>query len=92
MFKRVVWFGIGSAVGAAGTVWAEQKVRSQLDRARPAQLAETARRAVRAAIDEGRTVASEREGELRSRLGSGHPSTGVTVLRPKDDRVPHVRR
>ena len=47
MFKRVIWFGIGSAAGAAGTIWAEQKIRSQIDRARPTQLAGTARRAVR---------------------------------------------
>jgi len=92
MFKRVIWFGIGSAAGAAGTIWAEQKIRSQIERAKPAQLAGTARRAVRAAIDEGRTVASTREGELRALLPSGRPPSGVTVLRPREDRVSHVRR
>ena len=57
----------GAAAGTVGTVWAERKVKSQLDRARPVNLAESARRAVRVAIDEGRIAAREREIELRDR-------------------------
>jgi hypothetical protein len=67
MFKRVVWFGVGAAAGTVGTVWAEHKVRSQIDRARPINVAESARRAVRVALQEGRTAAREREIELRER-------------------------
>jgi hypothetical protein len=67
MFKRVVWFGVGAAAGTVGTVWAERKVRSQIDRARPINVADSARRAVRVALQEGRTAAREREIELRER-------------------------
>jgi hypothetical protein len=67
MFKRVVWFGVGAAAGTVGTVWAEHKVRSQIDRARPVNVVDSARRAVRIALDEGRTAAREREIELRER-------------------------
>ena len=75
MIKRVIWFGVGAAAGSVGTVWAERKVRSQLDRARPVNVAESARRAVRAALDEGRSAAREREIELRERyLARDHPA------------------
>lgn len=67
MFKRVIWFGIGAAAGTAGTVWTERKVRSQLDRVRPAALASSVQDAVRAAVAEGRSAARAREDELRSR-------------------------
>lgn len=67
MFKRVVWFGVGAAAGTVGTVWAERKVRSQIDRARAVNVADSARRAVRVALQEGRTAAREREIELRER-------------------------
>ncbi len=67
MFKRVIWFGVGAAAGTVGTVWAERKVRSQLDRARPQQLAESARVAVQNALAEGRAAARDREIELRDR-------------------------
>jgi len=78
MFKRVVWFGVGAAAGTVGTVWAERKVRSQIDRARPVNVADSARRAVRVALEEGRTAAREREIELRER----YLSRGV-VERPR---------
>ena len=32
MFKRVIWMGIGAAAGSASTIWAERKVRTQIDR------------------------------------------------------------
>lgn len=67
MFKRVIWFSMGAAAGAAGTVWTERTVRRQLDRARPANIADSARRAVKAAVEEGRSAAREREIELRER-------------------------
>ena len=74
MFKRVVWFGSGVAAGAGGAVWAQRKVRAQLDRARPTNLAvaagERARSAggaVRDAVTEGRSAARQREVELRQR-------------------------
>lgn len=69
MFKRVIWFGIGAAAGTVGTVWTERKVREQLDRARPAAVVESLQRTVRAALDEGRAAARQREGDLRARYG-----------------------
>ena len=87
MFKRVVWFGAGVATGAAGSVWATRKVRAQLDRARPSQIAAGAADAagrmgevVRAAVAEGRRVAADREVELRSR----YDVTPRPRLRPVD--------
>jgi hypothetical protein len=71
MFKRAIWFSVGAAAGAAGTIWTERTVRRQLDRARPANIAESARRAVRAAVEDGRAAAREREVELRERYRSG---------------------
>lgn len=69
MFKRVIWFGIGAAAGTVGTVWTERKVREQIDRARPAAVAQAVSQAVRAAIDDGRLAARQREEELRTRYG-----------------------
>jgi hypothetical protein len=71
MFKRAIWFSVGAAAGAAGTVWTERTVRRQLDRAKPSHVVETARRAVRAALDEGRDAARQREVELRDRYRTG---------------------
>lgn len=77
MFKRVIWFGIGTATGAAGTVWAERRLRAQLERARPAHLADSARRAIRAALEEGRAAARERETELRRRYGMSRSTSAL---------------
>jgi hypothetical protein len=80
MFKRVIWFGAGLAAGASGTVYAQRKVRAQLDKARPAHLVVVAgdatRRmgtAVRDAVSEGRAAARAREDELRTRLDPPPP-------------------
>ena len=70
MFKRVIWFSVGAAAGAAGTVWTERTVKRQLERAKPSHVVHTARRAVRAAVDEGKVAAREREIELRDRYRS----------------------
>ena len=32
MFKRVVWMGMGAVAGSASTVWAQRKVKTQLDK------------------------------------------------------------
>ncbi|MBX7070772.1 MAG: hypothetical protein K1X38_15420 [Microthrixaceae bacterium] len=32
MFKRVIWMGVGAAAGSVGTIWAERKVKAQIDR------------------------------------------------------------
>ena len=78
MFKRTIWFGAGIAAGASGTVWAQRKVKEQLARAQPSHLANRAiadaRRlgtTLKEALDEGRSVATERELDLRRRYDLG---------------------
>jgi hypothetical protein len=74
VFKRTFWFGAGIAAGASGTVWAQRKVKEQLDRTTPGHLAGKAlqggRRVtetVRLAFEDGREAAAQREVELRDR-------------------------
>lgn len=81
MMRRVVWFGGGMAAGAGGVVWAQRKVRAQIERARPSHLAVAASDAARAAggvvrdaVLEGRSAAREREAQLRTRF---EPSRGA---------------
>jgi len=80
MMRRVVWFGGGMAAGAGGAVWAQRKVRAQIERARPSHLAVVASDAARAAggvvreaVQEGRSAARDREAQLRNRY---EPSRG----------------
>lgn len=76
MFKRVIWMGIGAAAGSAGTIWAERKVKTQIDRvaqkATVQHVAGTARDrivdvrdTVVAAVTEGRVTKQTVETELR---------------------------
>ena len=75
VMKRLFWMGVGAAAGASGTVWAQRKVRSQLDElgadavvSAAGKGVRTVGRTVRAAINEGRTGMAEREIELKGRL------------------------
>jgi hypothetical protein len=72
MFKRVVWLGIGTGIGAAGSLWAERKVRRRMERYTPTGVAKqvtVASRRIRddlaLAAEEGRRGMREREAELR---------------------------
>ena len=74
--SRARWLAAGVAVGVAGSVWVEHKVRAVATRYSPSGLAgnATARaRAipseVRAAVAEGREAMRAREAELRGRGG-----------------------
>lgn len=78
VFKRLTWFGIGAAAGASGVVWAQQKVRRQLDALGPDHIVVTAGnharkvtrqvgRTVTGAVNEGRSAMREREDELTAR-------------------------
>jgi len=78
MFKRVIWFSTGAAAGASGMLWAQRKVKAQLDKATPAHLVEVARDSATGAtrrvkgyvsevVGEGRTAARDREAVLRDR-------------------------
>lgn len=89
MFKRVVWFGIGAAAGAAGTVWAEQQVRRRMDALGPDHLVVTAGntakrvgRTVADAVSEGRSTMREREDELRARRDRRGPDARDVSVRP----------
>ncbi len=82
MFKRVFYFGAGVAAGATGTVYAQRKVRAQLDKARPSHMVVAATDAtrrvgttVRDAVVEGRAAARAREVELRGRFEPEPPPT-----------------
>ncbi len=89
VFKRLTWFGIGAAAGATGYVWAQQRVRRELDALGPDHLVvvaanqagrvtRQAARSVAGAVVEGRSAMREREDELISRRdarrGSGRGS------------------
>ncbi len=70
--KRLFWLGVGAAFGATGTVWAERKVKNQIEALAPDQLviragqkAGDAGRSILDAVSEGRDAMRARETELR---------------------------
>ncbi len=72
--KRLFWLSVGAVVGASGTVWAERKVRAQLEALQPDHLAVMAQKRVVSfahqileATVEGRSAMRERETELKDR-------------------------
>ncbi|MEI2638148.1 MAG: hypothetical protein V9F03_03985 [Microthrixaceae bacterium] len=82
--KRIFWFGIGAAAGAGSTVWAERKVRSQIEALSPDQLvvratkrAGQAGRNIIDAVTDGRDAMRTREDELRTRYQARHPNDQV---------------
>lgn len=60
MFKRVVWFTIGTAVGVVGAKRAERAVRERVERLAPANVTTSVTRAARGI-----------GGELRSAVADG---------------------
>ena len=84
MFKRLTWFGIGAAAGATGFVWAQQRVRRELDALGPDHLAvvaahqagrvtRQAARTVAGAVSDGRSAMRDREDELLARRDARRP-------------------
>jgi hypothetical protein len=72
--KRLFWLGVGAIAGASGTVWAERKVRTQIEALQPDHLAVAAGhkavavgRTVVDAVLDGRDAMRDREFELRGR-------------------------
>ncbi len=72
--KRLFWLGVGAVAGASGTIWAERKVRTQIEALQPEHLAVAAgHRAVAAgrqlvdAVLDGRDAMRSRELELHGR-------------------------
>jgi hypothetical protein len=76
MTRRLVWLGIGAALGGGSTVWARRRLGRLSHHLRPGQLpgdvaaavdlgARHAADHVRSAVDSGRAAARRRERELR---------------------------
>lgn len=79
MFKRVIWMGIGAAAGSAGTIWAERKVKTQIDRVADKATVQhvtgvardvivDVRDTVVAAVTEGRSAKQSAETEMRQNV------------------------
>ncbi|HVC14570.1 MAG TPA: hypothetical protein VND62_06895 [Acidimicrobiales bacterium] len=84
MIRRPMWFGTGVALGVAGTLWVEQRVRRRVRRAverlSPAFAGSEAVRAVRGtgarvkdAVEVARTERHRHESELWRRIGEVPP-------------------
>lgn len=97
MIRRPLWFGAGIAAGAAGTLWAERRVRRQLRRAVDAispsaagqEALRTAREAtarMQMAVHAARSERRRRESELWHRLGEvppAHPHRSAASTRAR---------
>jgi hypothetical protein len=79
VFKRVIWWGTGAAMGAVGSAYAQHKVkktvRAKVARYTPPAVADRVLdRAkmlgsdLRSVVDEGKAAQADRESELRSRF------------------------
>lgn len=102
--KRLFWLGVGAVAGASGTVWAERKVRTQIEALQPEHLAVAAGnraisvgRTVVDAVLDGRDAMRDREFELRGRYDrpvAARRDTEVFDLPPSSaiDRDPLRRR
>lgn len=74
--RRLFWMGVGAVAGVSGTVWAERKVKAQLDALQPDALVVTAGHKAKAvgrsvvdAVVDGRGAMREREAELKAHYG-----------------------
>jgi len=100
VFKRLTWFGIGAAAGASGYVWAQQRVRKELDALGPnhlvvvaagqaGRITKSAAKTVAGAVVEGRSAMREREDELitqRDGRRRGSRAQDPVDLHGRDDR------
>lgn len=82
--RRLFWLGVGAVAGASGTIWAERKVRSQLEQLGPDHLvvaagnkAKGVGRSVADAVAEGRGAMRDREAELRSSYDTSARTAGT---------------
>lgn len=84
MIRRPLWLAAGAALGAAGAIWAEQRVRRGLRQASDMLTADAAAAAarrsltaagerVREAVEAGHQARVQREVELRASLGRKEP-------------------
>jgi hypothetical protein len=75
VFKRLFWLMVGIGLGFGGSFWVTKRVRETIDRYRPQRMSADMATAVkgfggdvRAAFEEGRVAARERELKLRADL------------------------
>ena len=75
MFKRLFWLTVGTLVGFGGSVWAQRRIRRQIERYYPDKVAQQVSVGVRtfgadvkAATAAGREAMREREAALRNRF------------------------
>ena len=73
MFKRTVWFTIGTGVGLGGSFYAQRRLRQKIERYHPEQVAKQVSTTVRtfgadvaAAAREGKEAMKAREAALRA--------------------------
>jgi len=74
MFKRVTWLTVGFGLGVGATVAGARAVKKQVDRYQPNAVVDrltdsvaALRDQVKAAVDDGREAARDRETELRAK-------------------------
>jgi len=75
VFKRLFWLTVGTLLGLGGSLWAQRRLRQQIERYKPEQVTrrafDTARALaedVRAAARQGREAQREREESLREQF------------------------
>jgi len=79
VFKRVIWWTTGATMGAAGSLWAQRKVKktvqTTIEKYSPPAVAHRAvdrAKAIggdlRSVVDEGRAAQADKELELRDRF------------------------
>ena len=75
MFKRLFWLTVGTVVGFSGSVWAQRRIKRQIERYYPEKVAQqvsvgvkTFGADVKAATEAGRAAMREREAALRERF------------------------
>jgi hypothetical protein len=108
VFKRLIWWAAGAAMGTVGSRWAERKVRrtvaQKVDRYRPPAVAAKVKDSaidrtvtvidgVRGAVQTGRQAAADREVELRNRYRtSGTAGAGAGEYRSEPQEAPGGQR
>ena len=73
MFKRTIWFTVGTGVGVGGSFYAQRRLRKKIEQYYPDQVARHVSATVKslggdvlAAAREGRNAMKEREAALRA--------------------------
>jgi hypothetical protein len=101
VFKRVTWWIVGATMGAAGSKWAERKVKRKVSqtvaRYTPPAVADRVKTntkqrtltvvgGVKNAVETGRDAAGEREDELRARYATGPRRTSAKANNGNNQR------